>query len=156
LALDPIVGDADLLVAERGDVTPQIRVLVSIEMQDVEHAAIDQAKVTGIDRKALVAEPGEGAIEQASHRVKLRRLGPRPAHAVDDFTTRLPMSDKIEDEIGRVLQVAIDLDRGIATGEAIAGQNGALKPEIPRETINPYPGIAGREPIKALESTIRA
>src|SRR5262249_54362899 len=91
LALGPIVGDADLLVAERRDEPPQMRVLVSIEMKDIEHAAIDQTKVTGIDRQVVVAEPGDGAIEKAPHGVKEKRFGPRSAHAVDDLTTRLPM-----------------------------------------------------------------
>src|SRR5262249_14731907 len=145
LALGPIVGDADLLVAERGDVAPQIRVLVSIEKQDVEHTAIDQAKVAGVGRQGVVAEPGDGAIENAPHGVKEKRFRPRPAYAVDDLRTRLPLPDEIEDEIGRVLQIAVDLGRGIATGETIAGEDRALKPEIPRETINPHPGIAGSQ-----------
>ena len=70
LALDPIVGDTDLLIAEGCDVAPQVRIFVSIETKDFEHAAIDEAKVTGIDRKAVIAEPGDGAIEKASHGVK--------------------------------------------------------------------------------------
>ena len=40
-ALRPMVGHADLLIAQRGDMAPQIRVLVTIEMKDVEHAAVD-------------------------------------------------------------------------------------------------------------------
>src|SRR5207253_1746630 len=112
--------------------------------------------VAGIDRQDVVAQPGDGAIEKAPHGVTEKRFGPRSAHAVDDFITRLPMPDEVEDEIRRVLQIAIDLDCGIATGETIAGEDRALKPEIPRETINPHPGIAGSEPIEALEGAIRA
>ena len=57
---------------------------------------------------------------------------------------------------GGVLQIAVDLDCGIAAGETIAGEDRALKSKIPRETINPHPGIAGSNPIEALESAIRA
>ena len=88
--------------------------------------------------------------------MKENRFGPRPAYAVDDLATRLPMPDEIEDEIGRVLQIAVDLDRGIAAGETIASQDRALKPEIPREAINSHPGITGGEPIEALECAILA
>src|SRR5262249_47044155 len=120
LALSPIVGDADLLIAERGDVAPPIWTLIAIEMQEVEDAAIDEAKVAGIDRKVVVAEPSQDPIEEASHGMKEERLRSRPAHAVDYLETCFPKPDKVEHDLGRVLQITIDLDRGIATGETIS------------------------------------
>ena len=66
------------------------------------------------------------------------------------------MPDKVEHEFRRVLQIAVDLDCGIAAGEPIAREDGALKSEIPREPIDPHPGIAGGEPFETVESAIRA
>ena len=125
-------------------------------MKEVEHAAIDQAKVAGIDRNVVVAEPGDEPIEKAPHGVHEHRFGPRPSHAVDDLETGLPKLDKVEDELGRVLQIAVDLDRGVTASKTIAGEDRALESEIPRETINSHPGIAGGKPIEALERAVAA
>ena len=56
--------------------TPQVRVLVAIEMKEIEDAPIDQAKVTRVDRKVVVAEPGDAPIENAPHGVEEERFGP--------------------------------------------------------------------------------
>src|SRR5262249_339206 len=66
LAFFAIIGNADLLITKRTDVTAQIWILVAIQMEEIEHTAVDQPKVTGIEREIVVAHPGDDPIKHTS------------------------------------------------------------------------------------------
>src|SRR5262249_16329316 len=120
------------------------------------HASINQAKIANVDRKIVVAQPGNEPIEDASHRAKDDRFRSRPPHPIDDLVTCFPKPDKIENQLGGVLQITVDLHRGIAARETIACEDRALESEIARESINSHPVIAGGKPLEVFEGAITA
>src|SRR5258708_7478527 len=86
----------------------------------------------------------------------MERLVARAPDPIYDLVSGFPMLDEVENELGGILQIAIDLHGGVAARQAIAGQDRSLKPEIPDQSIGPDPMIAFRDTLDMKESIVRA
>ena len=82
-------------------------------MKEIEHAAVNQTKIAGIQRNVVVAQPSDDPIENPSCKMKGKRFRPSPPHPVHHLESSFPKFYEIENDLGWVLQVAVDLDCGV-------------------------------------------
>ena len=81
---------------------------------------------------------------------------PLAAHPIDDRVARLPEADEIGDQLGRVLQIAIELNRRLAPRMDVARPNGPLKAEVARKTQDAYSSVVTRQRSETREGAVGA
>src|ERR1700676_1502759 len=154
--LRPVIGNADLRVALSGDVAAQVRAFIAVLVQQIEHAAVDEPEVAGVIGQIIRADAGEERVKYSTCDLDMQRLFARAPNPVYDFVSGFPMLYELENELRGILQVAIDLYRGVPARQAITGQDRPLKPEIPGQAVGPDPTIAFRDAFDTGESIVRA
>src|SRR5207248_9379487 len=85
-------------------------------------------------QQTVEESPGEG------HHATFVAAAP---HAVHDLITSFPGREKIGNQLGRVLQVAVELYRRVAGRERVAREQRWLKAEVLREADHTHPGVGG-------------
>ena len=75
------------------------------------------------------------------------------------YTTSAPachLSRKYRDELRRILEIHIKLDRCVPATLHVAGKDGSLESEVPRKSKDPHPRIAGCHFLQYRKGAIRA
>lgn len=148
------VGYADLLESERGDGSAEVGLCVLVEGELLDDAAGDEAEVAGVGRDAIFAELVDEAVEEGASGADRPAFFAGDADAVDDVGALLPVVEKDRDELGRVLEVAVELDGGVAAGTEVSGEDGALESEVAGEAEGADAGVAGGELGEDLEGCV--
>src|SRR5271169_5660468 len=69
---------------------------------------------------------------------------------------RSPESNELVEHGGRVFEITVDLDRGIAACVPVAGQNRTIEAEITRKAQDTHPRILRGDAFEAFESIVDA
>ncbi len=140
-----VVFDAELIEAERGQRAAQVGALVVDAREHVEHLSVDKPKITGVVGELVFAEPIDQAIEDFAGERYQRALDPLLANTIDDRVALFPALHEVDDELGRVLQIAVDLNCRVATRLQVAGEDAALEAEVAREAKHAHARVTRRE-----------
>nr|GFD59364.1 hypothetical protein [Tanacetum cinerariifolium] len=82
-----------------------------------DHLARDDTEVAGIDRNINVRDGGQHAVEQlGSHELGSAFAGAREALGIHHLVAAAQLVVELRNELGRVLQVGVDDDDGLAGG----------------------------------------
>jgi hypothetical protein len=106
----------------------------------VERLAVDETKIADVAWNFDVAEAAEQAIEQVGGQPFESAFAlSRKALGVDDLIARFPFGDHFEHDLGRVLQIGVHDDDGLAGCALHAGRDRDLMAEIARQ---PHEAVA--------------
>ena len=75
---------------------------------------------------------------------------------MDDLHPGAPLRDHLRDQFGRVLQVGVDDDHGLAAAVPQTGEDRRFLAEVAAERETPDPWFTGRESTEALEGVVPA
>ncbi|XWK49652.1 hypothetical protein RBB78_20925 [Tunturiibacter empetritectus] len=114
-------------------------------LEEIDDAPADQTKVARIDRNLLFAESIDQTIEDDSLQIEKPGLLPFDADAIDDIGSLLPLLQKCRDQLGRILEVNVKLNRCVATRACVTCHDRALESEVSRESIGMDPAISRGE-----------
>ena len=129
-----LVRHAGLVVGQLGDQAAHIGLGVLDLPQLVEDAPVHQAEVARVGLLRGFGDAVQEAIEGLAQSHHQPALAPLRAQADDHVMPLAPQADEVVEDAGRVLEIAVDLDRCIAPGHAVTGQDGPVEAEIARET----------------------
>ena len=112
----------------------------------VDHPAVQQPEITGVERNGDVGD----AVEEAVERPGPPGLEPRlplahGANAVGDVRPSTPAVEHFEDDLGRILQVRVGEDDGVAPGGLQAGGVGDLLTEVAGQGEDPHALVGALE-----------
>src|SRR5262249_4524061 len=93
----------------------------------------------------LLGNAVQQCVEAASHQRERHAFLTPLAQPDHNVMALLPQRQELRDEFRRILEVAVELDRGIPRGIAVAGEERSLEPVIAVEAQNFPPGVAGTE-----------
>ena len=128
----PHVVDARLAEADEGAHAAQEEVAL-VELQHRVHdAAVDQREVAGVARDREVREAVEGPVEGAVGALHEPRRLARDAPAVDDVVALPPLLDELLDQLGRILEIAVEQHERVLRRELHAAAEGRLRAEVAR------------------------
>ena len=156
LASGALVGDSDLLKAQRCNGSAEVWVHVVETAQNFDDATANQPEVSRIDGNLVFAELVDEAIEGAAGQVNGPPLFAFDPHPVDYVGSFPPMAQEGRDEFRRILQIAVELDSSGATGLDVAGHDGALIAEVAGEAVDANARIADCKRPEAGESGVGA
>ena len=87
----------------------------------------------------------------------LKRLSPGLApHPVDDLEPFLPLGDHAGDDLGRVLEIGVDDDHGVAGRQVDARGDGHLVAKVPREAGDAEVRVALGQALENLQRAVGA
>ena len=102
----------------------------------------DEAEVAHVDRLLDLGEPALHAVKERRRRALEQRLAvPALPHCVNDLVALLPASGELEYDLGRVLEVCVHDDHGLAGRRIHASGDGDLMAEVARQLDNLEPRI---------------
>lgn len=106
-------------------------------------AAVDEAKVAGVERQRHLRQGVDEAIECA-RRPKLEGgfAVAGGADPVDNLVAFAPLCDHLGDHFRRILQVGVDQHDGVAIGVIEASGDGDLVAEVARQKNDPNMFVA--------------
>ena len=76
--------------------------------------------------------------------------------AVNDLESLAPLGDHLGDHLGRVLEVGVDQDDGVAPGVLYSCRDGGLMAKVSREGQDPDPGVQSLDIAKQTQSPVTA
>ena len=119
--------------------------------QRVDDLAVEQPEVARVGLERDLREPPHERVEAARGDELEARLAaahpPLGDHHVDPLP---PALHELRDDLGRVLQVAVDDHDGVAAGVVEAGGDRELVAERAREVQHAHAGVGGRDPVEDL------
>ena len=128
------VGDGGLREADPDRHAAQEPVALGHREQRVERGAVHQAEVARVDRELDPRDLREQAVEPArGGDLEARLPRARLAHGVDDVGAAAPRLEHLADQLGRVLEVAVDHHHDVAAGVLQAGADRRLVAEVARQ-----------------------
>jgi hypothetical protein len=123
----------------------------------VDHAAAHQPEVAGVARKVHAADVLHQPIEQARGRPLRPGLAfTRAPLGVNHVEAVPPTCDERRDHFGRVLQIGIDHDHGLAAGVLEAGGGGDLLAEITRQIDDRHAWLDAMERLQKTQRGVAA
>ena len=121
--------------------------------------AIDQSEVAGTAGNVDVGQSTEKPVEPACSPVLEDRLAHSLRHhAVDDLVALLPASYELRDHFGRVLEIAVHRDDGVAAGEVEPRRERDLMAEAARQSDDLEPRVrrcGARPPARTFRRRFR-
>ena len=121
-----IVLETDLAEAHGADQAAQIGRGIFDIAQLGENAAIDEAELARIERQVVLAERLDQPVESPPDQCRCPTVLQRSADAVYDVIALAPQGEHRRNELGWILEVAIDLNRAVASRCFVCGQQRAL------------------------------
>ena len=149
------VGDRGLGEADPDGHAAQEAVALGHREQRVERRAVHQPEVARVVRELDPRELGEQAVEPAragelEPRLALARL----AHRVDDVGAAAPGVEHLRDQLGRVLEVAVDHHHDVAARVLQPGADRRLVAEVARQADELDPLVRGRQGAQPLAGRV--
>src|SRR5439155_15224644 len=125
-------------------------------VQHVNDTAVHQREVAAVHGEIDRADPREETVEHVV-RGALEPRGPsRLPDRVHDVVAVEPARDELRHDLGRVLQIAVHHDDGVAGGRLEPGRDRCLMAERPRQVDRLDPGILGVQRAQELRRPIGA
>ena len=123
----------------------------------IDHLAIHQPKIARIGRDGDIGDSIDEAIKRASGPAFESRLALAfRAEAISDIHPFAPVLEHFENDVGRVLQIRVDDDHGIAYCILQAGGYGDLVAEIARQGEHAHALIPALQPPQKFQRGISA
>jgi len=126
-----IVLDADLVVADPTHEAANEAMRFARSLECIDDAPTHQTEVPGVDRNRHVRETARDPIEEACGKEFEGALATaRAPGRIHDVVARPPALDKLRDEFGGILKIAIHQDDGIADRDVESRGCGELVTEV--------------------------
>jgi hypothetical protein len=113
--------------------------------KEVQHGFVDESEISAIDDYIIVRKASHQAIESFAYDLKKLTFLPRPTDSNHNIMPIFPLLKEEREQCRRVLEVTIQLESGVTTGETVSSENGILETEIPRKPYNANAGITRGE-----------
>src|SRR5262249_18057149 len=128
-----LVADADLTEADEGAQAADEAHLLRQMSQYLDDLAIHQAEVAAVERDGQIADGVEHAIEEGVTGALDQAFLALGADGVDDVVAGPPGGDELVEHLGRILQIAVHDDDGLAAGVIESGTDRRLMAEVAAE-----------------------
>src|SRR5262245_56695057 len=125
-------------------------------LQPIDHGPVDEAKVASIARNLVVRNAAQHQVKHSPPQREQRMLLAAPAQADNHVVSLLPKLEEFRYQIGRILQIAVDLNGGIARCVPISNEQRTLEPVVAVETDNLDPVVRFRQRCEATERSVFA
>jgi hypothetical protein len=122
--------------------------------QHVDHAPVEQAEVAGVERDVDLRRAPQQPVEERVRAAQQQPLLPVPPHAVDDVEAGAPAGEHLRQELGRVLQVAVEQRDDLAARLLEAGRQRHLVAEVAREDEHDHARVALRPVAQELAGAV--
>ena len=83
-------------------------------VESVDHAAVEQGEVAGVERDGHIRRGAEQAIERLVGDAHRQRRNPARSDAVDDVPAFEPLFVEVGNQLRRILEIAVEQDRRVA------------------------------------------
>src|SRR6478609_202 len=125
-------------------------------LQPLDHRPVNQAEVASIARNLVVRNAAQHQVKHSPSQREQRILLAAPAQADDNVVSLLPKLEKFRYQVGRILQIAVDLNGGIARCVPISSEQRTLEPVVAVETDNLDPVVRFRQRCETTERSVFA
>ncbi len=133
-ALLPVVAHRLLPEADPGREPAHEAVALWHGHEGVHHPPVQQPEIARVRGDVDRGQAADGAVEHGGgEQLEARLAGTFSPLRVDHLGALTPPRDEVGDDLGRVLQVGVDDDHGVAAGVVQAGGDGDLVAEVARE-----------------------
>ena len=139
----PLIGNRLLVKTDPGHHAAYEAITFGHGEEGVDHPAVHQPEVAGVERNGDVREAIHESIEGAGRPTFERSLAAASdAHAVGDIGAVVPEIEHVGDNLGRILQIGVDHDDSVPRGMLQACGNGDLVAKVARQDEHPYAHIS--------------
>ena len=150
----PIIIEPDLPKTEETAESSHEPATFREAIERIDDAAVHQAEIAAVHGDLQVADHSEQAIERPVGDPFEKSLPSTSTDRVNDVVAASPESNQVRNQFGRVLQVAVHHDDGLAPGVLEPRRDRRLVAEIPAEVDRDHPLVLGAQAVDHVGSRV--